>query len=48
MNVGRKCSITLTLLVLIGHYVNPLIGIIVASLLGGAVQPWLFKDIKYQ
>ncbi|MDO8412550.1 MAG: hypothetical protein Q7S51_02045 [Gallionellaceae bacterium] len=40
--------LTLTLLVLIGHFVNPLVGIIVASLVGGAAQPWLFRDIKYQ
>ena len=39
---------TLALLLLIGHFVNPLTGIIVASLVGGAAQPWLFRDIKYQ
>ena len=39
---------TLTLFLLIGYFVNPLTGIIVASLVGGALQPWLFRDIKYQ
>ena len=40
--------LTLALLLLIGHFVNPLMGIIIASLVGGAVQPWLFRDLKYQ
>ena len=45
---SKGLFLTLTLLLLIGHFVNPLIGVIVASLIGGAMQPWLFKDIKYQ
>ena len=40
-------ALTLGLLLVIGYFVNPLIGIIVASLVGGAAQPFLFKDIKY-
>ena len=39
--------ITLGLLLAIGYYVDPLIGVAVASLVGGAVQPYLFRDIKY-
>jgi len=38
---------TLGLLLAIGYFVNPLTGVIVASLIGGAAQPFLFKDIKY-
>ena len=38
---------TLGLLLVIGYFVSPTVGIIVASLVGGAAQPLLFKDIKY-
>ena len=40
--------LTLALLLPVGYLVNPLVGIIVASLVGGALQPWLFKELKYQ
>lgn len=39
--------IVLALLLVIGFLVNPLAGVIVASLVGGALQPYLFKDLKY-
>lgn len=36
----------LTLLA-IGWFTSPLIGAAVAGLIGGALQPYLFKDLKY-
>jgi len=39
--------LTLTVLLVVGFIFNPLIGVIVGSLFGGAVQPYLFKDLKY-
>ncbi|BBP04279.1 hypothetical protein TPL01_20290 [Sulfuriferula plumbiphila] len=39
--------IVLVLLLAIGFLVNPLVGVIVASVVGGALQPYLFKDLKY-
>jgi hypothetical protein len=40
-------AITLAILLAVGFMVNPLVGIIVASIVGGALQPILFKDLKY-
>ena len=39
--------LTLTVLLVLGFTVSPLAGVILASLLGGALQPYLFKDLKY-
>jgi hypothetical protein len=39
--------LTLAVLLIAGLMLNPLIGVILASLLGGALQPYLFKDLKY-
>lgn len=39
--------ITLLLLLVIAYFVSPLVGVIVASVVGGALQPYLFKDLKY-
>lgn len=39
--------ITLVLMLVVGYLVNPLVGVIVASVIGGALQPYLFKDLKY-
>lgn len=39
--------ITLLLLLVIGYLASLLIGVIVASVVGGALQPYLFKDLKY-
>jgi len=40
-------ALTLAVLLIAGYLVSPLFGVIVASLLGGALQPYLFKDLKY-
>ena len=41
-------AITLAVLLAVGFVVNPLVGVIVASIIGGALQPYLFKDLKYK
>ena len=40
-------GLTLTVLLVLGFAVSPRAGVILASLLGGAMQPYLFKDLKY-
>ncbi len=40
-------ALTLVVLLAAGFLFNPLVGVIVASILGGALQPYLFKDLKY-
>ncbi len=40
-------GLTLALLLALGWWVSPLVGVVVASLVGGFVQPLLFKDLKY-
>jgi hypothetical protein len=40
-------ALTLGVLLAAGFIVSPLAGVILASLVGGAAQPWLFKDLKY-
>ena len=40
-------AFTLTLLLVFGYFFDPVTGVVVASLIGGAAQPYLFKDIKY-
>ena len=39
--------LTLGLLLVAGWAFNPFAGVILASLVGGALQPYLFKDLKY-
>jgi hypothetical protein len=39
--------LTLGLLLVIGWAFKPVVGVILASLVGGALQPYLFKDLKY-
>ena len=39
--------LTLTVLIVVGYFGGALLGVSVASLLGGALQPWLFKNLKY-
>jgi len=39
--------LTLALLLLAGWVINPVAGVILASLVGGGLQPYLFKDLKY-
>ena len=40
-------AICLAVLLLVGALVSPTAGVILASLIGGFVQPLLFKDLKY-
>ena len=40
-------GLCLALLLVLGLLVSPLVGVVVASLVGGFVQPLLFKDLKY-
>ena len=40
-------GVCLTLLLLLGWFVSPLVGVVVASAVGGFIQPLLFKDLKY-
>jgi hypothetical protein len=40
-------GVCLTLLLALGWFVSPLAGVVVASLVGGYIQPLLFKDLKY-
>ncbi|WP_428420353.1 hypothetical protein [Methylibium sp.] len=40
-------AVCLALLLVLGWWVSPLVGVVVASLVGGALQPLLFKDLKY-
>lgn len=40
-------GVTLVLLLVLGVLVSPLVGVVVASLVGGFMQPLLFKDLKY-
>jgi hypothetical protein len=40
-------GLTLALLVGLGWWVSPLVGVVVASLVGGFMQPLLFKNLKY-
>jgi hypothetical protein len=44
---AKGFALTLAVLLVLGFTVNPLTGVIVASLLGGALQPVFFKDLKY-
>lgn len=39
--------LSLSVLLVAGYVAGPLVGVIVASLLGGALQPYFFKDLKY-
>ncbi len=41
-------AITLTVLLALGYFTNMLTGVIVGSVVGGAIQPYLFKDLKYK
>ena len=40
-------GITLGVLLIAGLLFSPVVGVILASLAGGALQPYLFKDLKY-
>ena len=40
-------AVCLALLLVAGWFISPLVGVIVASVVGGLIQPVLFKDLKY-
>ena len=40
-------ALTLAVVLVAGLMLSPLIGVTLAGLLGGALQPYLFKDLKY-
>ena len=40
-------ALTMVAMLALGFLVSPLVGVVVASLVGGFVQPLLFKDLKY-
>ena len=40
-------GVCLALLLVLGRFVSPLVGVVVASVVGGFIQPLLFKDLKY-
>ena len=40
-------GVCLALLLVVGWFVSPLAGVVVASIVGGYIQPLLFKDLKY-
>jgi hypothetical protein len=44
---AKGFGLTLALLLVLGWLVSPLAGVVVASLVGGLLQPVLFKDLKY-
>lgn len=39
--------VSLLILLAVGWLLSPLIGVVVSALVGGALQPYLFKDLKY-
>lgn len=40
-------GVCLALLLVLGWFVSPLAGVVAAALVGGFIQPLLFKDLKY-
>jgi hypothetical protein len=44
---AKGFSVCLALLLVVGFAVSPLAGVVVGALVGGALQPVLFKDLKY-
>lgn len=40
-------AVCLLLLLVLGWWVSPWLGVVVASVVGGLIQPVLFKDLKY-
>lgn len=37
----------LVLMLGFGWFVSPLVGVVVASWVGGALQPWLFRELRF-
>jgi len=44
---AKGFGLCLALLLLLGWFVSPWVGVVAASLVGGFIQPLLFKDLKY-
>ena len=44
---SKGFGVCLALLLVLGWFVSPLVGVVVASVVGGFIQPLLFKDLKY-
>lgn len=40
-------SLSLALMLVVSWAVSPLVGVVLTSLVGGVIQPLLFKDLKY-
>lgn len=40
-------ALTLAVFLAVRFVAGAVTGVVIASLLGGAAQPWLFKDLKY-
>ena len=40
-------GLCLVLLLVVGWLASPLVGVVAASVVGGFMQPLLFKDLKY-
>lgn len=40
-------ALSLVLVLVVGWAISPLAGVVVAAVVGGFVQPVLFKDLKY-
>ena len=43
---GMGFGVSLVLMLVIGFF-QPWLGIVVGGVLGGALLPWLFRDLKY-
>ena len=43
---GMGFGFSLVLMLVIGYF-QPWLGIVVGGVLGGALLPWLFRDLKY-
>ena len=43
---GMGFGFALVLMLVIGYF-QPWLGIVVGGVLGGALLPWLFRDLKY-
>ena len=40
-------AVSAVLLIVVGWLTTPLVGVLAASIVGGGLQPYLFKDLKY-
>lgn len=44
---AKGFALCLVVTLVIGWFVSPIAGVVVAAIAGGLVQPLLFKDLKY-